>query len=132
MKTLHCKDVNDRDRLFDDRCILIYYPNAYVKLFIYLLFNGSSFFFLSINLLFCMCFLKFVRSIENNKYCIKCYIVSLQFVIFNPSKVSWNWMAFYQNSFVISPGSLYHLIRRDCGRLSNEAFTSNPIVSSKQ
>ena len=27
---------------------------------------------------------------------------------------------------------LYHLIRRDIGRLTNEAFTSNPIVSSKQ
>ena len=27
---------------------------------------------------------------------------------------------------------LYHLIWRDTGRLANEAFTSNPIVSSKQ
>ena len=27
---------------------------------------------------------------------------------------------------------LYQLIRRDTGRLVNEAFTSNPIVSSKQ
>ena len=27
---------------------------------------------------------------------------------------------------------LYHLIRRDIGRLTNEAFTSNPIVSWKQ
>ena len=27
---------------------------------------------------------------------------------------------------------LYELIRRDSGRLANEAFTSNPIVSSKQ
>ena len=27
---------------------------------------------------------------------------------------------------------LYQLIRRDTGRLANEAFTSNPIVSSKQ
>ena len=44
----------------------------------------------------------------------------------------WNWMAFYQNSFVTSPGSLYHLIRRDSGRLANEVFTSNPIVSSKE
>ena len=26
------------------------------------------------------------------------------FVIFNPWKVPWNWIAFYQNSFVISPG----------------------------
>ena len=55
-----------------------------------------------------------------------------KFVIFNPWKASWNWIAFYQNSFVISPGSLYHLIRRDPGRLTNEAFTANPIVSSKQ
>ena len=30
------------------------------------------------------------------------------------------------------PGLLYHLIRRDTGRLANEVFTSNPIVSSKQ
>ena len=36
------------------------------------------------------------------------------------------------NSFVISPGLLYHLIRRDYGRLANEAFTSNPVVSLKQ
>ena len=28
--------------------------------------------------------------------------------------------------------SLYQLIRRDTARLANEAFTSNPIVSSKQ
>ena len=34
--------------------------------------------------------------------------------------------------FVVSPGLLYHPIRRDTGRLTNEAFTSNPIVSSKQ
>ena len=27
----------------------------------------------------------------------------LQFVIFNPWKVPWNWTVFYQNSFVISP-----------------------------
>ena len=32
----------------------------------------------------------------------------------------------------ITPGLLYHLIRSDSGRLANEAFTSNPIVSSKQ
>ena len=36
------------------------------------------------------------------------------------------------SKFVISPGLLYHLIRRDSGRLANEAFSSNPIVSSKQ
>ena len=53
----------------------------------------------------------------------------MQFVIFKPWKVSWNWIAFSQNYFVISPGLLYHLIRRDSGRLANEAFTSNPIVS---
>ena len=35
------------------------------------------------------------------------------------------------NSFVISPGLLYHLIRRDSAQLANEAFTSSPIVSSK-
>ena len=58
--------------------------------------------------------------------------VTDQFVIFNPWKTPWNWIAFYQNCFVISPGPLYHLIRRDSGRLSNEAFTSNPIISSKQ
>ena len=55
-----------------------------------------------------------------------------QFVIFNPWKDPWNWIAFYQNSFVISSGLLYHLIRRDSGRLANEDVTSNPIVSSKQ
>ena len=27
-----------------------------------------------------------------------------QFVIYNPWKVPWNWIVFYQNSFVISPG----------------------------
>ena len=30
------------------------------------------------------------------------------------------------------PGLLYQLIRRDTGQLVNKAFTSNPIVSSKQ
>ena len=38
----------------------------------------------------------------------------------------------FSNSFVISPGLLYYLIRRDTGRLANKAFMSNPIVSSKQ
>ena len=56
----------------------------------------------------------------------------MQFVIFNPWKVKWNWIAFYQNSFVLLPGLLYYLIRRHTGRLANEAFTSNPIVSLKQ
>ena len=55
-----------------------------------------------------------------------------QFVIFNPWKGPWNWIVFYQNSFVISPGFLYHLISRDSGGLASEAFTSNPTASSKQ
>ena len=38
----------------------------------------------------------------------------------------------FSKFFVISPGLVYHLIRRDTGRLANEAFTSNLIVSSKQ
>ena len=41
-------------------------------------------------------------------------------------------IAFYQNSFVISPDLLYHLIRRNNGRFEDEAIASNPIVSSKQ
>ena len=28
----------------------------------------------------------------------------IQFVIFNPRKVPWSWIALYQNSFLISPG----------------------------
>ena len=40
-------------------------------------------------------------------------IPSIQFVIFNPRKVQWNWIAFYQNSFAISPGLLYQMTRRD-------------------
>ena len=34
----------------------------------------------------------------------------VQFVIFNPWKVLWNWIAFYQNSFVTSPGLLITLL----------------------
>ena len=52
------------------------------------------------------------------------YRVSLQFSVHEKSRK-------FQNSFVMSPGQLYHLIRRDTGRLANEAFTSNPIVPSK-
>ena len=37
------------------------------------------------------------------------YIILDQFVILNPWKVPWNWIAFYQNSF-ISPGLLHHLV----------------------
>ena len=36
------------------------------------------------------------------------------------------------NFFCYTPGLLYHLIRRDYGRLANEAFTSICIVSFKQ
>ena len=54
------------------------------------------------------------------------------FVIFSPWKVQWNWIAFSQNSFVILPGLLYHLIRRDTGQLASEDFTSNPIVFLRQ
>ena len=60
------------------------------------------------------------------------YFYPIPFVIFNPWKLPWNWIAFSQISFVISPGLLYHLIRRDTGRHANEAFTSNPIVTLKQ
>ena len=54
------------------------------------------------------------------------------FVIFSLWKVSWNWIPSSQNYFVIRPGLLYHLIRRNTGRLANEVFTSNPIDSSKK
>ena len=60
------------------------------------------------------------------------FVHCIQFVIFSSWKVPWNWIAFYQTSFVISPGLLYHLIRRNTGRLTNKAFTSNSIVSLKQ
>ena len=58
--------------------------------------------------------------------------IFVKLVTFNPWKVSWNWIVFSQNCFAISPGFLYHLIRRYTGRPGNEAFTSNRIVSSKQ
>ena len=51
---------------------------------------------------------------------------------FNPWSGPWNWIVFSKNSFVISPGLLHHLIRRDIGRLVNDAFTSNPIISLAQ
>ena len=54
------------------------------------------------------------------------------FVIFSPWKVLWNWIASSQNSFNISPSLLYHLIRRETGRLSSQAFASNAIVSLKK
>ena len=58
--------------------------------------------------------------------------VTVHLLIFNPWKVPWNWIAFSQNSFVISPGLLYHLIRRDTGQLANEVVTANSIVSSRK
>ena len=74
-----------------------------------------------------------------NNLSVHCYILcsflfqlTNQFVTLNSWKIPWNWIAFSQNSFVISPGLLYHLIRRDTGRLANETFTSNPIVSLKK
>ena len=33
----------------------------------------------------------------------------------------------FSKLFCLSPGLLYHLIRREIGRLANEAFTSNPL-----
>ena len=60
----------------------------------------------------------------------KAQLCRKQFLIFNPWKVLWNWIAFSQNSFVMPPGLSHHLIRRDTGRLENMVFTSNPIVSA--
>ena len=57
---------------------------------------------------------------------------TVQFVIFNPWTVPWNWIAFSQNSFVISPGLLHDLIRRENKLLAKEAFISNTIVFLKQ
>ena len=50
-----------------------------------------------------------------------------QLVILNLRKVPWNWIALSKNSFVKSPG----WIRHNTGRLANETWTSNSIVSSK-
>ena len=38
--------------------------------------------------------------------------IPVQLVIVNPWKAPWNWIAFSQNSFVMSPGLFYHVIRR--------------------
>ena len=77
-----------------------------------------------------------ILPIQQQKNSIDCKIFTIvyatQFVIFNPWKVSWNWIAFSQNSFVISPGLLYHLIRCNTGWLANKAFTLNPIVQKLQ
>ena len=43
------------------------------------------------------------------------------------SRVELNRIAFSENSFVISPGLLYHLITRNTGRLANEAFPLKKI-----
>ena len=43
----------------------------------------------------------FISRIVVNKF------LKIQFVILNPWKVPWNWIAFYQNYFVISPGLLF-------------------------
>ena len=64
-------------------------------------------------------------------------IVFLSFEVYSvcklqSMKIPWNLITFSQNSFAISPSLLYPLIRSDTGRLANEAFTSNPIVYSKQ
>ena len=59
----------------------------------------------------------------------------IQFVTFNPRKVPWNWIAFSQNSFVISRGLSYHLIRRDTGPYALDdlqILLSNLVISSKQ
>ena len=72
----------------------------------------------------------------NAKKCYQWYLLIdaslIQFIIFNPWKVPWNWIAFYQNSFVMPPGLLYQLIRCNSGQLVNEAFTSNPTVYLKR
>ena len=70
-----------------------------------------------------------LRGIAN---CVKNGTRKIAVCNFQSMKSSVKLNSLYQNSFVISPGSLYHLIRRDPGRLANEAFTSNPIVSLKQ
>ena len=54
------------------------------------------------------------------------------FLIFNPWKAQWKWIAVTQNSFIVSPGLLYHLTRGDTGRLVNEIVSSNPIDSLKE
>ena len=59
---------------------------------------------------------------------LKNIVTLIQFVIFNPLKVPWGWIAFHWNSFVISPG----LMTDKTGALANEAYFSNPNVSLKQ
>ena len=61
-------------------CSITWFLNSWMKLFIYLLLNWSSFFFLSIKLLFfhAMPFFEICRNIQNIKYRMKRYIVSLE------------------------------------------------------
>ena len=51
---------------------------------------------------------------------------------FQSMKSPMELIAFSQNSFVISPGLLHDLIRRENKLLANEAFMSNTIVFLKQ
>ena len=48
-----------------------------------------------------------------------------QFVIFNPWKGPWNWIVFYQNSFVISPGFYISLLDATLGDLQTRPLTFN-------
>ena len=63
-----------------------------------------------------------IENVLNKEFANVCYWFVdnqlLQFVIFNPWKVPWNWIV-----FSASPGLLYHLIRRDTRWLANEPFT---------
>ena len=72
-----------------------------------------------------------MKSVYCNSSWMVCKIIFC-FEFPNPWKVPRNWIAFYQKTFVLSPGLLYHLIRRETGRFANDAFPSNPIISSKQ
>ena len=58
-------------------------------------------------------------------------LVLFQFVIFHSWKVPRNWNL-VSKFFCYITWLLYQPSRRDTGRLANEAFTSNRIVSSKQ
>ena len=51
---------------------------------------------------------------------------------FQSVKIPVELNSLFSKFFCVSPGLLYHMIRRDTGRLVNEAFTSSLITSSKQ
>ena len=53
--------------------------------------------------------IKLGQLIEYHKRNIFLYSSRPLFIIFNSWKVQWNWIAFSQNSFVISPGLLHHV-----------------------